>query len=58
MSEKNNKLNLLPSIAILLVVTTAAILMGLYAYSEVDDTIQGQVDVDEYQRGGAGPLRL
>ena len=58
MSEKNNKLNLLPSIAILLVVTTAAILMGLYAYSEVDDTIQGQVDVDEYRVSSKVPGRV
>jgi HlyD family secretion protein len=50
--------NLLPALLIIAGVVIAVALAGLYAFNDESDTIQGQVDVDEYRVSSKVPGRV
>ncbi len=57
MSQKS-KANLLPAIFIITAVIAVVAVAGLYAFSTESETIQGQVEVDEYRVSSKVPGRI
>ena len=52
------KPNLLPAIIILAGIVILVIIGSMYAFSETDETIQGQADVTEYRVSSKVPGRI
>lgn len=57
MSQKN-KANLLPAIFILTAVVALVAVGSMYAFSQKEETLQGQADVDEYRVSSKVPGRI
>lgn len=57
MSQKN-KANLLPAIFILTAVVALVAVGSMYAFSQEEETLQGQADVDEYRVSSKVPGRI